>query len=310
MFTVPARSRRATAAPAMATDQLTPCGHPSRSSSCGSSRADTDRQRSGGDLRASCFSQVRLVPTYVAVSGGQTRREAGTLSHGTHEVSRVAEGEIPMINTTTTAPSGSAPMARTTSPWARLTTVTWARARGPLGILEGTRWLFLGLALLSLALTVPVPLVEARGAGDGVILVSSAALVASWLVGYRQRRAPLVTDLLDGAAVFGFAVACAVPSAVFGLLLSALWFRSLYGSIRSAVLRCVLYAFALIGAIATWPHVFGRTEPTAVAHVLTSIPIMFLTVVVGRRLAASLVARERGQAIGIVYAVPAYELIG
>src|SRR5665647_2300001 len=190
MFTVPARSRRATAAPAMATDQLTPCGHPSRSSSCGSSRADTDRQRSGGDLRASCFSQVRLVPTYVAVSGGQTRREAGTLSHGTHEVSRVAEGEIPMINTTTTAPSGSAPMARTTSPWARLTTATWARARGPLGILEGTRWLFLGLALLSLALTVPVPLVEARGARVGVILVSSAVLVASWLVGYRRSRAP------------------------------------------------------------------------------------------------------------------------
>jgi len=214
-----------------------------------------------------------------------------------------------MINTTTTAPSGSA-MARTTSPWARLTTVTWARARGPLGILEGTRWLFLGLALLSLALTVPVPLVEARGARVGVILVSSAVLVASWLVGYRRSRAPLVTDLLDGAAVFGFAVACEVPSAVLGLLFAALWFRSLYGSARGAVLRCFLYMFALVGAVATWPHVFGRTEPTEVASVLTSIPIMFLTVVVGRRLAASLVARERGQAIGVVYAVAAYELIG
>jgi len=116
--------------------------------------------------------------------------------------------------------------------------------------------------------------------------------------------------VLDGAAVFGLAGACAEPVAVTGLLFSALWFRSLYGSTRSAVLRCVLYMFALIGAVATWPHVFGRTEPTEFANVLTSIPIMFLTVVVGRRLAASLVARERGQAIGAVYAVAAYELIG
>src|SRR5450756_457576 len=208
----------------MMTNRLTPCGQPACSSSQGSSCAETDRRRSGGDLWASCFSQARLVPTYGAVTTGQTRREAGTQSHGTHEVSQVAEGETLMVSTTTAAPTGPDPVPTTTSPWARLTTATWARARGPLGILEGTRRLFLGLALIALALTVPVPLVEARGAHDGVALVCMATLGASGLVGCRQRRGPLRMDVLDGAAVFGLAGAGAEAVAVTGLRFSALWF--------------------------------------------------------------------------------------
>jgi diguanylate cyclase (GGDEF)-like protein len=184
----------------------------------------------------------------------------------------------------------------------------WARAGRPDGILEETRWLFVGLTLISLVLTIPDPLIHARITGGPVLLASALVLAASWIVTYLRRRSGLF-ELVDAVAVFMFTVACEVPSAVYGVLFAAMWFRSLYGSVRDAVVRSLLYTAALVAAVAAWPRVAGRPDATELSHMLASLPIMYLTVVVGRRLAASLVARERAQAIGGVYSDAAQELI-
>jgi diguanylate cyclase (GGDEF)-like protein len=184
----------------------------------------------------------------------------------------------------------------------------WARAGRPAGILEETRWLFLVLTLISLVLTLPDPLIHARVTGGPVLLASSVVLATSWVITYVRGKGGLF-EVVDAVAVFMFTVACEVPSAVFGVLFAAMWFRSLYGSARDAVVRSLLYTGALAAAVAAWPRVVGRSDETELSHMLASLPILYLTVVVGRRMAASLAARERAQAIGGVYSDAARDLI-
>lgn len=181
----------------------------------------------------------------------------------------------------------------------------------PQEIVEGTRWLFAGLALLSLLVTLPgIIAISPDQGGVTVILLSGAVLAVSWLVGYLHRRSSYWIDVLDAVAVFGFAIASPVPSAVFGVLFPMLWFRSLYGSARHAIIRCLAYAAAVLAATLFWPQVFGRTEQTDATTVLFSVPIMLLTVVVGRRLASALAGRQRQQQVDAIQAGVGFALLG
>src|ERR1035437_1702419 len=141
---------------------------------------------------------------------GQTRRKAGTQSHGTHAVSRATER-------------------------------------------EGTRWLFVVLVLASLLLTLPAPLTAANGTLRLVAVAGAVVLGLSWGAGYLRLSAPLAMDLVDTVALLAFALASPEPTIVFPLVFAALWFRSLYGSGRRAVLRCGLYAGALGASPPLWP---------------------------------------------------------
>jgi hypothetical protein len=94
--------------------------------------------------------------------------------------------------------------------------------RQPEGITESTRWLFAGLAMVSLALSLPALL---SAAADGALLMGLAATLAlavSWICGYLSRRVPFGLDVMDAAAMTGFALACPDPATVLGIMLGSL----------------------------------------------------------------------------------------
>lgn len=194
----------------------------------------------------------------------------------------------------------------------RFTDELRATAGRPAGAVPSTRWLFCLLALLSLAIALPLPILEASPAEAALLAAASAALTISWTASYFRQRTGAVADVVDTVAFFTFALASAIPSEAFIVVISALWFRSLYGPLWRIVLRPVAYSAALGAAVAVWPHVLDRAAPVdgEDMHVLASLPLLFLTVVVAHRLASVLADRERYEAVGKVYAAANADLIG
>lgn len=180
----------------------------------------------------------------------------------------------------------------------------------PSGAFPATRWLFARLALLSLAVTLPVPLLNAGLAEAGFILLASGTLAASWTIGYLRGGTSVAADVVDTVAVFAFAVASDPPSGVFAALVSALWFRSLDGTALRAYVRPVAYSLAIVAALVVWPHIGDRTITDEVPHVLATVPMLFLTVVVARRLAWTFHDRQRRDAVATVYAAAIEKLLG
>jgi len=80
---------------------------------------------------------------------------------------------------------------------------------------------------------------------------------------------------------------------VFSFAFSGLWFRSLYGSVPRAVVRCAIYAAGIGSCLLLWPLVHPGVPAPAAAPLLGTFPVMFLVVVVGRMLGANLFAREQ-----------------
>ena len=186
----------------------------------------------------------------------------------------------------------------------------WMRVRRPEEIGEGTRWLFVVLVLASLLLTLPAPLTAANGTLRLVAVAGAVVLGLSWGAGYLRRSAPLAMDLVDAVALLAFALASPEPTIVFPLVFAALWFRSLYGSGRRAVLRCGLYAGALSTSLPLWPYVPGHTGGTEIAPLVGTFPAMFLTVIVGRHLAGILRAREQAARLDAVHVSVGSQLLG
>jgi len=185
-----------------------------------------------------------------------------------------------------------------------------ARVRRPEGFVEGTRWLFVVMVLVSLLLALPGPFFAADGAMWLVGVVSAVVLGLSVCAGYLRRSAPLAMDLVDSVALLAFALASPGPTAVFSVVFAALWFRSLYGSGLRAVLRCTLYAGAIGVSLPLWPYVPGRTGGMAVGPLAGVFPVMFLTVVVGRVLAGSVRAREQAARLDAVHMSVGSQLLG
>lgn len=180
----------------------------------------------------------------------------------------------------------------------------------PRDVLPATRWLFARLALLSLAVTLPVPLLTADLPAALVVLGAAGTLAASWTIGYLRGRTAVAADLVDAAAVLAFALASDPPSVVLAALVSALWFRSLDGTALRAYLRAAGYALALVVAVLLWPHVGDRAGGTDAAPVLATAPILVLTVVVARRLSWMFEERRRRDAVAEVYAAAIEQLLG
>ncbi|HEY8719858.1 GGDEF domain-containing protein [Pengzhenrongella sp.] len=186
----------------------------------------------------------------------------------------------------------------------------WTQMRRPAGILEGTRWLFAVFALVGLVISIPEALDTTAPMPRLLIFASSISLALSWWAGYLRKSAPLPMDILDGVAITVFAASCAWPAIVLGIVFAALWFRSLYGSTRRAVLRCALYAGGLCAVLPLWPFVPGHVGSTLIGALVGPIPTMFLTLVVGRRLAAVLAIRERAALLDAVHVSVGSRLLG
>jgi diguanylate cyclase (GGDEF)-like protein len=183
------------------------------------------------------------------------------------------------------------------NPWARQTVAALrAGLRRPEGIMAGTRWLFAGLPLAALLITLPVALAGSHGAiwPLTLLFVALAVLAASCVSTYLRQQALLGLDLLDAAAITGVALVCPDPSAVFGIAFAGLWCRAFYGTMRQSLACSAYYAVAITAAVPLWTLVPGHTATPDLGPLLGTFPIMFLMVVVARQFGASLLARERG----------------
>ena len=192
------------------------------------------------------------------------------------------------------------------APPARLLTLV----RRPTDMVEATRWLFAVFALVSLLISLPAPLSSAGGTLLLVAFGCSCVLAASWVRGYAHRTAPVTSDLVDAVAIGWFALACPEPGGALGVVFGSLWFRSLYGSTGRAVLRAAAYVGALLATLPLWQLVPGNSEPASSAGLLSAIPTMFVTVIVGRHLAAVLHAREQAARRDAVLAAAGTRLLG
>ena len=180
----------------------------------------------------------------------------------------------------------------------------------PPGMLEGTRWLFWLLALISLALSAAPVLSTSRGL---LALVGGASVVAlgvSCTSGYLRQRDHWAWDLGDAVAIMGLACASPAPGAALGIVFALIWFRSLYGSTRAALLRCVLYIGALSATLALWPYLPGQDGFADPAAVLGSFPTMCVTIVVGRHLAGMVRTREQAARRDAIQAAAGSDLLG
>jgi diguanylate cyclase (GGDEF)-like protein len=193
---------------------------------------------------------------------------------------------------------------------ATLTARVPAPLRRPSDMTEATRWLFAVLVVLSLLISLPAPLLSGTVTTKLVAVASMVVLGLSVVAGYLRRRAPLGTDLVDTVGLLFLSLACPTPIAALGFVFGSLWFRSLYGSTRRAVLRCGLYAGALAATLPLWPLVPGHTGGTEVSPVIGAIPTMFLTVIVGRHLAGSVLARDRAARLDSVHVSVGVQLLG
>jgi hypothetical protein len=83
--------------------------------------------------------------------------------------------------------------------------------------------------------------------------------------GYLRRSAPLAMDVVDAVAILAFSLSCPAPGTAFAFEFAALWFRTLYGSTRRAVLRCgAVRASALSASLPLWPYVPGHSGSAAI----------------------------------------------
>jgi len=186
----------------------------------------------------------------------------------------------------------------------------WRRVRRPEEIVEATRWVFALFVLVTLFFGLPALLVMDDSTTLFIGLSSWLVLGLSWSVGYLRQIAPLWMDLVDAVALLGFALACPSPLVAVGLIMPALWFRSLYSSTRRALVRAGLYAGAMFASLPLWAHAPGHTGGVEVGPMLGAIPAMLLTVFASTQLAGGLHARGQAAQRDAVHMTLGAELLG
>ena len=182
--------------------------------------------------------------------------------------------------------------------------------RRPEEITESTRWLFTWLTMVFLVLCLPGVLSSARGGVLALGLAASLALTASWIYGFLSKRVPLVLDLLDAAAMTGFALACPEPAVVVMIAFVAAFLRALDGSTWRSMTRCCLYLAAIAATLPLWPLIHGGAATPSTGFLIAALPLMFPVVIIGRQLASGLLAREQGVRRDTALATTGSQLLG
>jgi diguanylate cyclase (GGDEF)-like protein len=190
----------------------------------------------------------------------------------------------------------------------------WARLRRPVGLVAQTRWLFSLMAAVSVLLAVP-GLVGVHSPGlRWVAAATFLGLVAVWTYRYLAVSAPLSLDVVEAVLVLSASVSGPDPLSVFAYLFASLWLRALYGSTRAVITHTGLMALAVLAGLGVSSSVLAlRDTPppmTSVTGVITTVPVMFLTVSVARYLVLSLFTREQSQERGAALVRLGNALIG
>jgi diguanylate cyclase (GGDEF)-like protein len=166
--------------------------------------------------------------------------------------------------------------------------------RRPAGILQGTRWLFTGLALLSLLFSLP-GLIPTAGVNPLALLLavlSSLVLIGSLIYGYLRQRVPFVLEILDALALTAFALAGPVPAAATPLIFAFAWQRTLYGSTWRSVGRGALYAGVVLAMTVFWPLIPEQLTVPDLARQGATVSVVFLIILVAGQLRSGLMAHD------------------
>ncbi|WP_214402203.1 putative bifunctional diguanylate cyclase/phosphodiesterase [Pseudonocardia lacus] len=189
----------------------------------------------------------------------------------------------------------------------------WRRLRRPGGLVAQTRWLFSLMAVASVLLSAPglvgVPSTGLRWAAAATFL----ALIAVWTYRYLALKAPFWLDVVEAVLMLVAAVCGPEPVSVFGYLFASLWLRALYGSTWAVLAHTALMALAVLGGLAVSAPLLVRDDPpsqASITGVVTTVPVMFLTVAVARYLVLSLFSREQSQERGTALVRLGNTLIG
>ncbi len=186
------------------------------------------------------------------------------------------------------------------------------RARlGPPGdILESSRWLFLALTLASGLIVLPQAVLGHQLTTATLAVASSGVLAASVLRTYRRRYQDWPEELAEILALVAFASCTTQPTAVFGVVFGRLWFRALYGSAWTAVVRPAAYLLAVVLGIVIGSGPPGLA-PTVTPLVIASFfPVLLLTGIIGRRLASGLHAGAENARLDAIQVRLGAEVLG
>ena len=164
----------------------------------------------------------------------------------------------------------------------------------PTGILQGTRWLFTWLALLSLVLCVPgiVSTVIAHPLSLLLATVSALSLCGSLIYGFLRQRVPFALEIVDALAITAFALAGPVPAAATPLIFAAAWQRTLYGSAWQSVGRGLLYTATVVTMTVCWPLFPGHAIAPDLARQGATISVVLLIILVAGQLRSGLMAHD------------------
>ena len=203
---------------------------------------------------------------------------------------------------------------RAAPPWLGRVTARLHRPRTvlrrPTDLVERIRWLFVLCALSALTLTPIGVLIGANAWALALVTVACVGLAASWVYRYRSRQVPPVLDLTDPLCLLLFALACPQPAIALGVMVPALWFRSVYGGTGRFAAYTVWTCLAITAAVPLWGVVPGQASWTAAAPVLGSLPATVMNAVVARRLALTLFDRDRDRDRETALAALGSRLIG
>ncbi|ASD22879.1 hypothetical protein B7495_12895 [Cryobacterium sp. LW097] len=176
----------------------------------------------------------------------------------------------------------------------RMTTFGSALLDRPAGVLEGTRWLFTWLALLSVVFSLPgiIPNVTASRLDLLLASVSTVALISSWIYSLMRQRVPFALEVLDALALTAFALAGPVPLAAAPVFFAAAWLRTLYGTSWRSAIRGALYTVAVLTITVLWPLTPGHPTAPDMARQAATISIMLLIILVAEQLRTVLQAND------------------
>jgi diguanylate cyclase (GGDEF)-like protein len=165
--------------------------------------------------------------------------------------------------------------------------------RRPDDLVDRVRWLFFVCSIASLGLTTVAVLPGARGWALALLAAAAVAFTTSWLHRYLTRTTRAAFDVSDVLALVLFASACPRPAVAFGIAFPALWYRAVYGRMGEIAAYGVGICVALVTALRGWQLLPGHTAHLAASAVLSSVPVLLLTVFVVRHLALNLFERDQ-----------------
>lgn len=198
--------------------------------------------------------------------------------------------------------------------WAEPSPAGQGRGRGPLSrpteIVDGTRWLFWLLVLISLALSALATLAQGLGPMTTVAVAATAVLTGSITTRYLYPNATWALDLLEASAILALVCSSPRPATVFAVIFALVWFRSLSGSTLGAVLRGHLYAGMMILSLPLVSWLPGATTVADAPLILTCLPPLLVNVFLARHLYGILRNVQQGAQRDAILAAAGSRLLG